>query len=676
MIELIGRFHPLLLHLPIGVLLYAFAHWSFDYFFSKKKEKTDFTFALSIGALSAIASAISGWTLASGGGYDEALLNWHKYLGIGTAVSTVVLLWAYRNWSNQKLFGGLFTAFILLLTVTGHYGGSLTHGEGFLTVSAKTEVVKLPENIGEAHLFNDLVKPIVNRKCVSCHNPKKSKGELLLHNLAGWQAGGKNGMVLLAGSMAESPMISRVFLPKEDEEHMPPSGKLQLTYEERNFLAWWVENMQDYNHQIKDLRTTPEVDAYLKALQAAQHPQPEKPSAQQLAKLKQYGIIASLQSLDDSWVTVRLQNADSFNTEHLKRLRKIAPAIQSIDVSNASLTDEDLKHFSRFENVATINLSNCNISSQAIAPLKGLPYLRNLNLYGTQVDSTVFPLLAKMESLKKVYLWETPLADSGLEKWQASYPQLDLIGGVDFAQFGNPQLVPPLIIAEQDLFTDSLLVELDTKASKATIKYTTDGSVPNEDSPSYTEPFQIFVTTEVQAILSLSGWTDSDPAFSTFIKSRFAIESLRASVEPHENYTAEGAATLKDLKKGGSSFGDGRWLGYLGDDLNLTADLGQVEEISVVTVGTLADYNAYIHLPRSIVVSVSKDGRRYVPFQNKQVPVADGPTDVMVHNHLLRSEPTSARYIRIKIKSQGVNPAWHPAPGEPCWLFVDEVLVE
>jgi hypothetical protein len=380
--------------------------------------------------------------------------------------------------------------------------------------------------------------------------------------------------------------------------------------------------------------------------------------------------------LDDSWVAVRLRNAASFNPEHLKKLRKIAPAIQSIDVSNSSVVDKDLEAFSRFENVATINLSNCNISSRAIAPLKELPYLSNLNLYGTQVDSTVLQVLAEREGPRKVYLWETPLANSGLERWQTGYPQFEIIGGVDFAQFGESQLVPPSIVAEQDLFTDSLLVELDTKASKATIRYTTDGSIPNENSPEYTEPFYLSATTEVKAILSMSGWKDSEPISSTFIKSRFSIDRLRASVEPHENYTAEGVATLKDLKKGGSSFADGRWLGYLGDDLTLTADLGQVEEISVVTLGTLSDHNAYIHLPRSIKVSVSKDGKRYAPFQDKQIPVPDGPTDVMVHNHLLRSAPTLARYIRIKIKSQNINPTWHPAPGEPCWLFVDEVLVE
>jgi len=307
MIELIGRFHPLLLHLPIGALLYAFAHWGFEYFFSKGEKKTNFTFVLSIGALSAVASAVSGWILANGGGYDEGLLNWHKYLGIGTAVGAVALLWAYRNLTNEKLFGGLFTVFIVLLSLTGHYGGSLTHGEGFLSISPAANTVKLPDNIGEAHVFNDLVMPIVDRKCVSCHNPQKSKGELLLNTLAGWQKGGENGPILMTGSPAESPIIGRTLLPKEDEHHMPPSGKLQLTNDEQNFLSWWIENMEAYNHQLKDLKTTDRVDAYLEALQAAQHPQPDKPTNRQLTDLKQYGFIASLQSLDDSWVDVRLK---------------------------------------------------------------------------------------------------------------------------------------------------------------------------------------------------------------------------------------------------------------------------------------------------------------------------------------------------------------------------------
>lgn len=673
MIELAGRLHPLLLHLPIGVLLYAFLHWVYNYFFDKKN---DLTFALSLGAVGAIASAVSGWLLAREGGFDEDLLRWHQYLGIGTAVSSVLLLWAYRKWSNQTRFGLLFLTVTLLLGATGHYGGSLTHGEGFLAVSERQVKTALPRNIREAHLFNDLVMPIVSRKCVSCHNPQKSKGELLLHNLAGWLAGGKNGAILKPGSISDSPIIGRVQLPKEDEQHMPPAGKLQLTNDELEFLTWWIASMENYDHLLKDLETNPKVEQYLADLKSRQQPQPEKPSGSQLAKLKHYGIIAALQSREDSWVSVRPQTPDSFDTANLKHLGKIAPAIRSMDLSNTSLQDGDLSIFSRLENISTINLSNCDINSNSLSELRGLPYLRSLNLYGTNVDSTVFSFLEELPNLEKVYLWNTPAGADGLGRWREAYPQFSIIGGVDFAQFGTPQLVPPIIIAEQDLFVDSLLVELTTKANKASIKFTTDGNTPTPDSPTYAGPFYVSTTTELRAILTMAGWKDSEPATRTFVKSGYKIARLRANLRPHENYKAQGIATLSDLKKGSSSFGDGQWLGYLGTDLSLTADLGKVEEISTVTIGTLVDQGSYIHLPRSIKVSTSKDGKQYIHFQTKQVPAASGPTETMVHNHLIQAATAPARYLRIEITGQKVNPAWHPAPGEPCWLFLDEVLVE
>ena len=111
--------------------------------------------------------------------------------------------------------------------------------------------------------------PIVDKKCVSCHNPQKSKGGLLLHNLAGWQAGGDNGSVLQIGLSSESAIIQRIFLPKEEEEHMPPTGKIQLTNDERNFLKWWVNNMEGYEQQVKDLNTNAEVEKYLESLKGS-----------------------------------------------------------------------------------------------------------------------------------------------------------------------------------------------------------------------------------------------------------------------------------------------------------------------------------------------------------------------------------------------------------------------
>ncbi len=674
--DLIGNFHPLLLHLPIGILVYVFLHWLYERWLVNKSVKTDHTFALSLGMLTAIGSAVSGWVLAGSGGYDEGLLQWHQNLGIITAFGTVLLLWGYRKQPDSAFFTVYFFALMGLLTATGHYGGTLTHGEGFLTQTQTAAPSLSADQLPEAQVFEALVMPIIERKCVSCHNPQKTKGELLLHNLAGWEKGGESGPVLQAGFASESALIERIFLPKEDELHMPPAGKLQLSNEERSFLRWWVDQMANYEHQLQDLQTTPEVEKYLTSLVASDLPNVDRPTSQQLATLAEYGFVASLQSENAPWLTVELAQADSFDTQQLKRLRPVAAAIQTLDLSHIQFREGSLLTLRSCEYLEHLNLSYTEFNIDELTVLEYFPRLQSLNLYGSAVNASLFDYLLTVPSLKRLYLGATAIASEEVSQFQLQFPELEIVQGVDFSQFDEQQLVPPFIIAEQDLFTDSLLVTLETKASRARIHYTQDGSNPTSASPVYEEPFHLYNTAEIRAILSMNGWLDSEPTSRTFAKSRYAIASIRSTTKPNEKYEAEGLSTLIDLSKGSSTFSDGKWLGFYGEDVQLIVDLGETQEINGVTIGTLSDFNSYIHLPKSIQIHTSTAGQQYVPFQEKNISMTRGATEAQVFNHLLRAEATPARYLRIWLQNQGVNPPWHPAPGAPCWLFLDEVLVE
>ncbi|MEL7220777.1 MAG: FN3 associated domain-containing protein, partial [Bacteroidota bacterium] len=216
-----------------------------------------------------------------------------------------------------------------------------------------------------------------------------------------------------------------------------------------------------------------------------------------------------------------------------------------------------------------------------------------------------------------------------------------------------------------------------TKATRATIHYTLDGSMPDTTSSAYQEPFHIHNTAEVKCILRLTGWTDSEVATRTFAKSRFPIAQLKTNVAPNEKYAAQGVQTLIDLQKGTNAFSDGKWLGFQENDVTITADLGSQKDIHGVTIGTLSDFGSYIHLPLAISVQTSTDGKRFYPFQEKRIPLVKAiPTEAQVFNHYLSAPPTVARFLRIVLKHQKVNPPWHPAPEAPCWLFVDEILVE
>src|SRR3546814_20396846 len=86
----------------------------------------------------------------------------------------------------------------LVLLVAGHLGASLTHGENFVlqpVLSGKEKHV----NLDTAVVFHDLVLPVLEEKCFSCHNPDKAKGELILTDTEDIIAGGQTGTLLNPG---------------------------------------------------------------------------------------------------------------------------------------------------------------------------------------------------------------------------------------------------------------------------------------------------------------------------------------------------------------------------------------------------------------------------------------------------------------------------------------------
>ena len=79
---------------------------------------------------------------------------------------------------------------------------------------------------------------------------------------------------------------------------------------------------------------------------------------------------------------------------------------------------------------------------------------------------------------------------------------------------------------------------------------------------------------------------------------------------------------------------------------------------------------------RGIKISVSNNGKNYKQVVAKKYPTATENKPTEVANFTESFSPQSARFVRVTVESNLVNPDWHPAPGAPCWLFVDEISVE
>ena len=182
--ELIGHFHPLLVHLPIGILLLAALFQLLALRPKYASMHVTISIALFWGMISAILSCISGYFLSLSGDYDEELIDTHTWFAIATA-SISLIAYLFNRWENE-FAKWVILLMIPLIIITGHLGGSLTHGSDYLTKGFSKEEdstgkeIKPIADVQEANVYADIVQPIFESKCYSCHNKSKKKGKLRL----------------------------------------------------------------------------------------------------------------------------------------------------------------------------------------------------------------------------------------------------------------------------------------------------------------------------------------------------------------------------------------------------------------------------------------------------------------------------------------------------------------
>ncbi len=268
MTEFLGKLHPLFVHLPIGFLiLLALLEWLANRPNGKELAPANRLILLCTIPVS-ITSAGCGWLLAEIGEYDANALFWHRWLGIGVAVATVIL-WVIRQRGWMTAYRRSLFLTLILLTVASHFGGTLTHGRDFLAWPrprssagkplTETELLAQP-------VYAGVIEPIFTKYCVSCHGADKAKGGLRMDTVAHLLKGGDNGSPLEPPGADKSLLGSRLSLPLDDDDHMPPDGKPQLSAAQLTVIRWWLDAGAPTDQPLSELKPTPEI---LQSIQAA-----------------------------------------------------------------------------------------------------------------------------------------------------------------------------------------------------------------------------------------------------------------------------------------------------------------------------------------------------------------------------------------------------------------------
>ena len=99
----------------------------------------------------------------------------------------------------------------------------------------------------EPTIYDAVVKPILESRCVECHGEKKAKGKLRLDTPEHIQKGGGDGRTVVGGKSGESSLFMRVTLPEGDEDLMPPKGD-PLSKEQIEALTWWIDRLSSLKY--------------------------------------------------------------------------------------------------------------------------------------------------------------------------------------------------------------------------------------------------------------------------------------------------------------------------------------------------------------------------------------------------------------------------------------------
>lgn len=435
--DFIGRLHPLLVHLPIGVLLIAVLFYLLATNDKNKSLDHAVTVALFWGMLSAIASCTTGFLLSKSDDYDASLISKHQWLGISTAVVSIAA-W-YFSKKNIKQLRWVLLLLVVLIIITGHLGGSITHGSDYLTAplsgsSNKTDYRKPIPDVQNAVVYSDIIQPMLQSRCYGCHGPNKQKGKLRLDAQDFILKGGEDGKVIIPGRADESDLIDRILLPKDDEDHMPPKEKAQLSKQDIDLLHWWVSNGADFTKKVNEFSQPDKIKLALLALQSGEIKEeaiaselpvkPVEPADDKIIqKLKERGVAVSTVAAGSNYLAVNFIAVDSVKQSDLKLLQSVKKQLLWLKLGNKKIAPALITELEGLNAVTKIYLDHTGLTDEGIKTISGLSQLQYINIIGNPVTEKGIGQLKNLGRLTHLYIYRTSVSPAGFETLKKIFPK-------------------------------------------------------------------------------------------------------------------------------------------------------------------------------------------------------------------------------------------------------------
>lgn len=680
-LQVAGRLHPMVLHLPIGFLIFLIILLFIQNTFRKKQFRKILKITLMLAAVSASVTALFGFFLSRQGDYGQEVLYQHKLSGVLLSFVTFFLL-AWYNTVRKRVvvFYGSMAITLILLVAAGHTGSVLTHGENFILAPVTQSQKEI--SVETSSLYEIAISPILDKKCFSCHNERKAKGKLIMTSMEKFKLGGENGVEWIAGNPDSSRLIQYIHLPVTDDNHMPPEGKPQLTQEEIFALESWIRSGADFERRLTEysaedtLRKWTEIKMKNLNTETVEKSYPFSGVSQQVID----NLNTPFRTVTPLYVNSPALQVDFFirgayKATMLEELKTIAEQLVSLNLSKMPVTDDQLKIVAQFKNLEKLNLNSTDITGATLVDLMSLNSLQSLSLSGTRVSNQQIKSLLALPDLRQLFVWNTGVQESAVEEWSKAYPNVKVTYSL-YKDSSVQRLTKPFLVSEGIIERGGALVLKHPMPGVSTY-YTLDGTPPDTvQGLVYKNPVPINETVKVTAIACKDGWFCSGLfEYTSFVE---GIAPVRAELltPADKKYPGLGSTSLTDGKKGFIDvLNESSWLGYRDSNFEAGFSFGDnPPTLNKIVLSYGDNVGGYLFPPTEVEVwggeSASKLKRIKTISGNQPTAYRSQSVDAITISI------DSSRYAYYKVVAKPVKalPSWHSGKGKKGWFFVDEVF--
>lgn len=289
------------------------------------------------------------------------------------------------------------------------------------------------------------------------------------------------------------------------------------------------------------------------------------------------------------------------------------------------------------------------------------------------VDSKVFPRLLAMSEV----LWTFPESrnfDLFEKRIEEHYPRLSALN-VDFGFPSTPLKMECMFTMDGEMEISLIRNLKEAKISYSIIPAGIQNDLSIPSFVEYTVPFRIVNPSTVLIRAGFRGKQYPLDLSRTFDPHLGYAKPILLSYTPSPSYMGGGNDALADGRLGTSNFRDGVWQAVQGKNMEAVIDLGSKKSFTSISTNWFHYGNAWIFSPAHVEYYSSDDKNNWTLISEMKEILDPKTTGELVVPLKDVFPEIKARYVKMIAYNYGPCPDWHDAPGEPSWLFCDEVVI-